>query len=103
VSELPAVPVYDKLLGETARVSWGELERLFAAGNVIQVAAGLDLIEVARVFAEDETAQLRSWMQAEQVGYLDDATAVRWSSGNDEDLWGVVVRPWVLVQERHQG
>ncbi len=100
VSEIPSVPVYDKLLAETARVSWPELERLFAAGNVIRVVAELDLIEVARVFAEDEAARLRPWMQSDQVGYLDDATAARWASGEDENLWAVVVRPWVLVQER---
>ncbi len=100
MSETPPVHLYEKLLGETARVTWLELERLFAAGCVIRVGPELDLIEVGRVFAEDDSHQLRQWMQAEQAGYLDDQTAARWACDEQAKLWAVVVRPWVLVQER---
>ena len=92
--------LYAKLLGETARVSWAEIERLFAAGHVLRVAAGLDLIAVAQAVARDDAAQLKQWMQGEQVGLLDDTHATRWASAEAPELWGVVVRPWVLVQER---
>lgn len=93
-------PAYQKLLGETARVSWGEIERLFGAGKVVRVAEGLDLVEVAQAFADDNAAALRTWMDASRVGLLDDAHALRWSSEPQISLWAVVVRPWVLVQER---
>lgn len=91
---------YQKLLAETARVSWGEIERLFGAGKVVRVAQGLDLVAVAQAFADDDADTLRAWMASEQVGLLDDATAQRWSTEDSADLWAVVVRPWVLVQER---
>lgn len=93
-------PAYQKLLGETARLSWGEIERLFGAGKVVRVAGELDLVAVAKAFADDDAPALRDWMQSAAVGLLDDATAVRWSTEASADLWGVVVRPWVLVQER---
>lgn len=100
MSESAPGHLYEKLLGETARVTWLELERLFAAGCVIRVGPELDLIEVGRVFAEDDSTQLRQWMHAEQAGYLDDETAARWACDENANLWAVVVRPWVLVQER---
>lgn len=101
MSENASEPLYEKLLGETARVSWPELERLFAAGRVIRVDAGLDLIAAAQVFADDDSEQLKSWMQQDQAGVLDDDTAKRWADHDASyDLWAVVVRPWVLVQER---
>ncbi len=92
--------IYEKLLGETARVSWPELERLFAAGRVIRVDRELDLIEAGRVFAQDDASRLKRWMQADQAGILDDETASRWANTPSAELWAVVVRPWVLVQER---
>lgn len=92
--------LYEKLLGETARVSWPELERLFAAGRVLRVAASLDLIEAASAIAEDRAEDMKAWMAKDRVGLLDDETAQRWAGNADCDLWGVVVRPWVLVQER---
>lgn len=85
---------------ETARVQWAEIERLFAGGHVIRVAAELDLITVGVAFAEDHADKVRSWMQAGQVGYLDDETAAAWASPDAPELWGVVIRPWVLVQAR---
>ena len=94
------IPTYDKLLGETARVSWAEIERMFALGRVIEVAAALDLIKVAEAFAEDDKDRVRGWMQAQKLGHLADDNAARWASDTTLDLWAVVVNPWVLVQER---
>lgn len=102
VSESEELPLHDKLLSETARISWPELERLFAAGKVIKVGAELDLITVAEAMARDDASQVRQWMQSEQVGLLDDDSAQRWAamSAKPSPLWAVVVNPWVLVQER---
>lgn len=94
------IPTYDKLLRETARVSWAEIERMFALGRVIEVAPALDLIEVAEAMAEDDKDTVRGWMQAQKLGHLADENAARWASDDGLDLWAVVVSPWVLVQER---
>lgn len=99
-SDIDSISLYEKLLTETARVSWPEIERLFAAGRVVRVGADMNLVEVGEVFASDNTDQLRQWMQSESTGLLDDETAGRWSRDEHVELWAVVVRPWVLVQER---
>ena len=94
------IPVYDKLHAETARVGWAEIERLFAAGKIVEVGSGLDLIDVAAAFADDDKDRVRQWMQAEQLGLLCDESAKRWSGESEIELWAVVVSPWVLVQQR---
>ncbi len=91
---------YSRILSETARIEWAELERHFAAGRVIKVAASLDLIAVGQALADDRADQLRRWMQAQQVGQLDDETARAWSGHPGCELWALVLSPWVLVQDR---
>ncbi len=89
-----------KLNGETAKVSWAELQRHHARGTVVRVAGELDLVEVAVAMAQDNGAQVGKWMQAGQLGKVSDEEAHDWLA-RDPDLWSVVVAPWVLVQERN--
>ena len=87
-----------RLNAETGRIRWSELEVFFAAGQLVAVSPSLDLLEVARAFGEDSAEQVREWMAAGQVEPVSDAKASDWQS-RDAELWAVVVRPWVLVQE----
>ncbi len=86
-------------LSQTAKISWPELAPLFARGQVVHVADGLDLIAAAVAVAEDDKNQVAHWMAQQQFGLLDVATAKRWAQG-EPNLWAVVVNPWVLVQQR---
>lgn len=95
-----ALPLRDRLNLQTARIDWLELERHFAGGNVIHVDATLDLVEVATTLAEDNTHRLQQWLTAKQVEQLRDETAINWADRKPDNLWAVVVAPWVLVQER---
>jgi len=88
-----------KLNGETAKVSWAEMQRHHARGVVVRVEGQLDLVEVAVAMACDEGAVVGRWMQAGQVGKVSDEQARDWLA-RDPVLWSVVVAPWVLVQER---
>ncbi|MBO0611937.1 DUF2288 domain-containing protein [Thiothrix fructosivorans] len=94
------LPLKDRLNLETARITWSELERYFASGKVIHVAATLDLIEVATSIAEDNAAAVKQWMEAQQVDVLNDATTLQWVEQQPDNLWAVVLAPWVLVQAR---
>lgn len=91
--------LYAKLLGETAAISWQELQPFFARGVVLQVAAGLDLVEVATATSLDEKAQVADWLGSGQLIRLEAEQAQDWHA-RDPSLWAVVVAPWVLVQER---
>ena len=88
-----------RLNRETARIAWKDLLRFFAAGTVIAVSDELDLVEVASIFSADEKAQVEQWMSANKIGKVSDDQARTWLESNAM-LWSVVVKPWILVQQR---
>lgn len=83
---------------ETARIAWRELGRYFAAGQVIRIEAGLDLIQVAAAVAEDDASRVNQWLQAQEMAPVSDAEAKAWQEA-DAMVWAVVVKPYILVQE----
>lgn len=87
---------------ETARIAWRELGRYFAAGRVIRVSPGLDLIETAAAFAEDNASRVKGWLTAGRVGPVSDDEARAWHDA-DVLVWAVVVKPYVLVQHPTDG
>lgn len=87
-----------KIISETARIPWLELQRFFAAGKVMRVSASLDLVDVAYAIQQDDVEQVRLWTEAQQLGPVSDDQAREWVN-NEASLWAVVVKPWVLVQE----
>lgn len=86
-----------KLNQETAKASWAELQPFFARGQTVYVAPGLDLVDVALAFSEDNAGQLTLWREKGQVDKVSDEQACQWYDA-DQTLWTVVVMPWVLVQ-----
>lgn len=92
-------PLYLSLLGETARISWTELQPFFARGALLWVASELDLVAVAVALAEDDRGRVAGWLEA---GLLAEVTALQAEDllQRDPELWAVVVAPWVVIQER---
>jgi hypothetical protein len=88
-----------KLNLETGTVAWGELERHFASGRLISVSPRLDLVDVAFEFAKDNKSQLALWLGSNEVFPVTDEQASAWHI-EQAMLWAVVVKPWVLVQNR---
>lgn len=88
-----------KLLQETSQFPWKELLRHFAAGTVIAVSAELDLIEAALQISRDNKEQVTRWLASGDLAKVSDVQAKAWLD-NDASLWTVVVRPWILVQQR---
>jgi hypothetical protein len=93
VSELIA-----RLNGETAKIQWHQLQKHYASGSVIAVAAGFDLIKVAIALHQDDTAQIKQWLAQELVTEVTDSQAQRWYNENSL-VWALVIPPFVLVQE----
>ncbi|HEY5800969.1 MAG TPA: DUF2288 domain-containing protein [Burkholderiaceae bacterium] len=87
-----------RLNQETARIPWSELERHFAAGNVVWIAPGLDLIEIGVLLANDDKDTLAPLIEQGKVARVSDAQAGAWSATGNT-LWSVVIAPFVLVQE----
>ena len=91
--------LYAKLLGETASITWKELEPFFAKGALLWVDASLDLIEAAEGMAEDNRDKVAAWIAAGSLGEVS-ATRALDLVERDPSLWAVVVSPWILIQER---
>lgn len=88
-----------KIVLETAKMSWIDLQTFFAKGQVIAVSPDLDLVEVAHAISKDQKSQVEAWMAGKQVGQVSDDQAKLWFE-NKTELWTVVIRPWILVQDR---
>jgi hypothetical protein len=88
----------EKLHLEIGKVSWLELQRFFAKGEAVWVSNELDLVEVAYQFSLDDTANAKEWLNTKKVAFVSDNQALEWFESNTE-LWAIVVKPFVLVQE----
>lgn len=98
MSEEPST-LYAKLLGETASITWTELQPFFAKGALLWVEPSLDLIEVALAVAQNEADKVSAWLASGEVGKVAEAKALELVE-RDPVLWAVVVAPWVLIQDR---
>ncbi len=88
----------EKVNLETSQIAWKELQRFFANGTAVYVAPELDLAEVAYQFSMDNKAQVEQWMKNRQVSLVSDQQALSWFE-TDAQVWCVVVKPWILVQD----
>ena len=96
--DLNAEELRQKINLETGQLSWPELQKYFAKGNVIIVSPELDLIDAAARFAEDDKEAVASWINSETIKRALDDDARGWNERNSS-FWTVVVAPWILVQE----
>ncbi|WP_274572717.1 DUF2288 domain-containing protein [Neisseria leonii] len=87
----------EKLNAETARIAWRELQTHFARGAAVYVAPELDLIATARLVADDNGEAVHKLMAQGLFGPVSE-TQARTFWENDQEMWAVVVAPWVLMQ-----
>lgn len=86
-----------KIVGETAKAPWKEIERFYAQGMLILVDKSLDLVEVGFAISSDDSKQVKQWMESNLLIRQFDQQAIEWEK-NNTDLWTVVIRPWILAQ-----
>ena len=89
--------LFDRLNGETGRIGWHALQPWFAKGDTLCVAPGVDLVAVAAALAADDTAAVKGWLEAGQLGPVSAERAATWYDANAE-VWAVVVLPWIVGQ-----
>ncbi|MDG1311061.1 MAG: DUF2288 domain-containing protein [Porticoccaceae bacterium] len=87
-----------RLNSETAKISWIELQKHYASGNVLGVAPSADLIKVAIALNQDNAPQIQTWLGDKSVFEIADQQAMDWYE-NQTILWALVIPPFVLVQE----
>ena len=88
----------NKLNQETASIAWKDLQTFYAHGSCLWVDDSLSLLDVAMVMHEDNSQQLKAWLEAQQVRQQFDDIAVRYVE-EDASVWALVLSPWVLIQD----
>jgi len=96
--KIDTMELREKLNGETGKLQWSDLQRHFASGAIIKVAASTDLVDVAVSMVQNDTNVLKAGMSSGTITHasVDDA---RNREQSNLLLWVVVIAPWVLVQE----
>ena len=86
-----------KIVSETAKAPWNELETFYAQGKLILVCNSLDLVEVAYELSIDNAAKTKDWIESGKLlrNFNDQAKSF---SQENATLWCVVIKPWVLIQ-----
>lgn len=91
--------IYAKLNLETAPIAWADLQKFFASGLVIKVDPSLDMIQIATHMSLDQAEAIKDAVSQGLVAPVKDQEALSWFE-QQAILWSVVVRPWVLVQDK---
>lgn len=89
--------LYAKLLGETAVISWAELQPFFARGTPGPMRAGPG--GSRRALAGDDREKVAAWLSGGGLSKVREDAAKDFLE-RDPTLWAVVVAPWVVIQER---
>lgn len=87
-----------KINQETAHMAWKALQVFFAKGQVIALAPELDLVEAALRMSQDDADCIADWAAQGKLAKVTDQQAREWFAA-DAELWTVVIKPWVLVQD----
>ena len=89
----------NKILLETAKINFNDLQHFFASGSLLAVDASLDLVDVALQMTLDNVQQIELWKQQHLLHFVTDQQAQSWHQ-NNTSLWAVVIKPWILVQHK---
>jgi hypothetical protein len=86
-----------KIVAETAKIPWKELEKFYAQGKLILVSDTLNLVDVGYSISLDDATKIIEWMEEGLLVKEFNHQAQAWYNENAE-VWSVVIHPWVLVQ-----
>jgi hypothetical protein len=86
-----------KLLGQTAKIPWHELQMHFARGAIVVVDSELDLMKIARLLIANDSEAIRSLQDRSLLRGPENAEAARWFD-EGANFWAIVIAPWVLIQ-----
>lgn len=86
-----------RLTDQLGTARWDELIEHDRQGNVVVVAAGMDILLVAKAVADDDTAQVQKWLDGNKLWKPTVQEQGQWQEHQPKFLC-VIVRPFVLVQ-----
>lgn len=89
----------EKLLNEVDVVDWAMLESHYDRGAVIVVSGALDLVDTAIAIANDNTEDVKKWLENQDLRSANDDDKTLWSFDKSKKIGEfLIVQPYVLVQ-----
>lgn len=87
----------EKLANYKGIVGWDYLRGPQKNGVLYFVDPGLTLEEVGQLVAQDETAQVQTWLKSGELVRLEEIHAAQWQ-GTDQEFEALVVSPFVFCR-----
>jgi len=87
----------EKLKNEIGTADWSLLKPHAERGVLLIIHPQLDLLEVAVQIAEDQTEQIRMWLDGGKITRPTPARLKEWETG-ETIFTCIIVHPFVLVQ-----
>ena len=88
----------DRLEKYTGEVDWPYLKKHYQSGALIYVDPALNITEVGRAIAEDDTETIKTWKKSGDIIQPSAPHAAYWEESGDTFL-ALVVSPFVLMQQ----
>ena len=83
---------------DMAEISWEELKSRCPLESVVFVDASLELFDVAKAIAEDESSRVADWMDRELLKKLSREQVAKWNQEQPR-ISGAFISPFVLIKE----
>ena len=90
-------PLAEKLKDEIGTAEWLMLKPHADRGVLLMIHPQLDLLDVAVQVAEDQTEQVRSWLDSGKISRPPLALMKAWETENTV-FTCVIVHPFILIQ-----
>ena len=89
----------EELALQVDEAEWGWLRAHLERGGVIVVAPGLDLAEVGRTIATDDTGAVAAWIESGNLAKPSREQIATWDETKAKRFRTLIVSPYVLIQE----
>lgn len=90
----------DKLKESIDVAEWPLLRQHAERDVVILVAARMDLAEVGRAVADDDTTRVQAWIDQGVIGKPSTQQLETWNAAPDTRFSVLILRPYVFIQEK---
>lgn len=85
---------------ERQPIDWKMLKPHQSRGDLLIVDTSLDLVEVGRAIADDQTAKVKEWLNGGMLSRPGVDAITLWETIEEEIFDFVIVKPFVLAQLR---
>lgn len=93
------LPLPEKLKKDLMRTRWRQLRVHMRRDALILVSSELSLLDVGLALAEDDSAQVQTWIEDKSIQKPTPDQLQAWEKELEQPFWMLIVQPFVLFQD----